>query len=173
MWLVCHCGLLILFVTHGYMPLSRWKDADNRRGMPFQLRGLLILPISVCLDSPCFHMCPVARLPLAEQLWFRSPWPPFKEAGWHIVSSHFVLGVVSNGLWKDGSHLSPYCIWRMATCLHFCSDGPRPLFASAEWNVQLPKRRAGPRTVLLLFLPAQYNYMMQQSSGQSSACSSI
>lgn len=36
---------------------------------------------------------------------------------WRIMSSHFVLGEVSTGLWKDGFHLSPRWLWRMATCV--------------------------------------------------------
>lgn len=153
------------FICVSLMAISHYPDEKlltidreclfNHQGYSISL-SLSVYP-SVCLNSPCFHMCPLARLPLAEQLRYHSPLPPFKEGGWHIVSSHFVLGVVSNGLWKDGSHLSPCCLWRMATCLHFCSDGPRPLFAGAEWDVQLPKRRAGLRTVLLLFLPAHYD----------------
>lgn len=101
------------------------------------------LPTPVSLASPQLHVCPLACLPLAWQLGLYSPWPPVKEWVWRIVSSHFVLGEVSNGPWKHGSHLSPHWLWRMGTCLHCGSDGPRPLFAGAEWDVQLPKRRAG------------------------------
>lgn len=95
--------------------------------------------------SPCFHVWPFARLPLAQQLQLCSSWPAFKEGrgAWRIMSSHFVLGEVSTGLWKDGFHLSPCWLWRMATYLCCVCDGPRPVSPSAEWNLQLPKRRAG------------------------------
>lgn len=93
------------------------------------------------------HVCARAHLPVARQLWLYSPWPAFKDGGWRIVSSHFVLGEVSNGLWKDGSHLSEVGLWRMATCLHCGSDGWRPLCAGAEWDMQLPKRRAVLHTI--------------------------
>ena len=163
---------LPLFLWYHFFPAwHKGTCVASLSWRPSKFICLSLMAISHChntklptIDRECLFNHDSSSSSLSPSVWLRLAfmralllvcrWPSscgftalglHSRGGWRIVSSHFVLGEVSDGLWKDGSHLSPYWLWRMATCLHSCSDGPRPLFAGAEWDMQLPKRRAGLR----------------------------
>lgn len=58
----------------------------------------------------------------------------------HCVKSPRPWGSQHKAIWKDGSHLSRRCLWRMTTCRHGGSG--RLLFVAAEWDEQLPTMKA-------------------------------
>lgn len=129
---VYHSWLWATITTQSCQQLSGNVFLTSRATLP----PLPRLSVWLCLTFMC------VLSPLAWQLCLSSLWPSVKEQGWRIVSSHFVLGEVSDGPWKDGSHLSPRWLWWMVTCLRGGSGGPRPPCTGAEWDAQLPKRTA-------------------------------
>lgn len=129
-WWVCHCGPPSLFVYHSLLQAtvttqSCWQSTGNA----FLTMTAILPPRPRRLSSVASLSCvssSLSAIGLAAGA-LQCSVPSQRVGFWRIVSSHFVLGEVSNGPWKDGSHLSPHWLWPMVTCLQYGSDGPRPV----------------------------------------------
>lgn len=128
-WWVCHCGPPSLFVYHSLLQAtvttqSCWQSTGNA----FLTMTAILPPRPRRLSSVASLSCvssSLSAIGLAAGA-LQCSVPSQRVGFWRIVSSHFVLGEVSNGPWKDGSHLSPCWLWPMVTYLQYGSDGPRP-----------------------------------------------
>lgn len=119
-WWVCHCGPPSLFVYHSLLQAtvttqSCWQSTGNA----FLTMTAILPPRPRRLSSVASLSCvssSLSAIGLAAGA-LQCSVPSQRVGFWRIVSSHFVLGEVSNGPWKDGSHLSPRWLWPMVTCL--------------------------------------------------------
>lgn len=118
------------------------------------------------LTSTCFHVWPLACLPLAQQLQLYSSWPPFKEGGLDALCQVILsLGKSAPGYGKMAF-----------TCLHAGSDGWLPicvasltaqglcfLVLSETYSCPNEEQTSG------LLSPSHYVYLLQRC-GHNSLC---